>query len=55
VKERWFQAAILRQRMTLSLSFDHSLEDSAPAARFLQHVEQVRETPFLVMASARPV
>jgi pyruvate dehydrogenase E2 component (dihydrolipoamide acetyltransferase) len=34
----------LRQRMVLSLTFDHRLVDGAPAARFLQRVGQMIET-----------
>jgi pyruvate dehydrogenase E2 component (dihydrolipoamide acetyltransferase) len=37
---------VLRDRMTLSLSFDHRLIDGAPAARFLQRVVQLVERPF---------
>jgi pyruvate dehydrogenase E2 component (dihydrolipoamide acetyltransferase) len=37
---------VLRDRMTLSLSFDHRLIDGAPAARFLQRVKQLVERPF---------
>ena len=34
-----------RDRMTLSLTFDHRIVDGAPAARFLQTVSQAIETP----------
>jgi pyruvate dehydrogenase E2 component (dihydrolipoamide acetyltransferase) len=37
---------VVRDRMTLSLSFDHRLIDGAPAARFLQRVKQLVERPF---------
>jgi pyruvate dehydrogenase E2 component (dihydrolipoamide acetyltransferase) len=37
---------VLRDMMTLSLSFDHRLIDGAPAARFLQRVKQLVERPF---------
>jgi pyruvate dehydrogenase E2 component (dihydrolipoamide acetyltransferase) len=37
---------VLRDMMTLSLSFDHRLVDGAPAARFLQRVKQLIERPF---------
>ncbi len=35
----------IRQRMTLSLSFDHRLIDGAPAARFLQRITHLLEHP----------
>jgi pyruvate dehydrogenase E2 component (dihydrolipoamide acetyltransferase) len=37
---------VLRDMMTLSLSFDHRLIDGAPAARFLQRIKQLVERPF---------
>jgi pyruvate dehydrogenase E2 component (dihydrolipoamide acetyltransferase) len=37
---------VIRDMMTLSLSFDHRLIDGAPAARFLQRVKQLVERPF---------
>jgi pyruvate dehydrogenase E2 component (dihydrolipoamide acetyltransferase) len=37
---------VVRDMMTLSLSFDHRLIDGAPAARFLQRVKQLVERPF---------
>lgn len=40
---------IIRQMMTLSLSFDHRALDGAPAARFLQRVKQLIERPFALM------
>jgi pyruvate dehydrogenase E2 component (dihydrolipoamide acetyltransferase) len=39
---------VLRDMMTLSLSFDHRLIDGAPAARFLQRVKQLVERPFVL-------
>jgi len=42
---------VLRQRMTLSLSFDHRLVDGAPAARFLQRIAQFCEMPSLFLVS----
>jgi pyruvate dehydrogenase E2 component (dihydrolipoamide acetyltransferase) len=39
----------LRWRMALSLSFDHHLVDGAPAARFLQRVTELVESPFLML------
>jgi pyruvate dehydrogenase E2 component (dihydrolipoamide acetyltransferase) len=35
----------IRQTVTLSLSFDHRLNDGAPAARFLQRICQLIEAP----------
>jgi pyruvate dehydrogenase E2 component (dihydrolipoamide acetyltransferase) len=35
----------IRQMVTLSLSFDHRLNDGAPAARFLQRICQLIEAP----------
>jgi pyruvate dehydrogenase E2 component (dihydrolipoamide acetyltransferase) len=40
---------VLRDMMTLSLSFDHRLIDGAPAARFLQRVKQLVERPFALV------
>ena len=39
----------IRQRMWLSLTFDHRLVDGAPAARFLQRVVQLVEEPYLLL------
>lgn len=36
---------VLRDMMTLSLSFDHRLVDGAPAARFLQALKHIIENP----------
>lgn len=41
----------LRQRMILSLTFDHRLIDGAPAARFLQRVRDLIEKPYLMLAN----
>ena len=35
--------------MALSLTFDHRLNDGAPAARFLQHIKQLIEQPYLLL------
>lgn len=43
-------APVLRQMLTLSLVFDHRLNDGAPAARFLQYIKQVIEEPYLLVA-----
>ncbi len=41
---------VVRQRMWLSLTFDHRLVDGGPAARFLQGIMQYIETPYLLLA-----
>jgi pyruvate dehydrogenase E2 component (dihydrolipoamide acetyltransferase) len=40
---------VVRQRMWLSLTFDHRLVDGGPAARFLQRVSQLVEEPYLLL------
>ena len=40
---------VVRQMMTLSLAFDHRLVDGAPAARFLQRIKQMVESPYLLL------
>jgi len=40
---------VVRQRMWLSLTFDHRLVDGAPAARFLQGIARYIETPYLLL------
>ncbi|MFZ1043358.1 MAG: dihydrolipoamide acetyltransferase family protein [Anaerolineales bacterium] len=40
---------LIRKMWTLSLVFDHRLVDGAPAARFLQHVKQLIEEPYLLL------
>ena len=39
----------VRQMMTLSLTFDHRLVDVAPAARFLQRIKRLIESPYLLL------
>lgn len=39
---------VLREQVTLSLSFDHRLVDGAPAARFLQRIKHLIENPFML-------
>jgi pyruvate dehydrogenase E2 component (dihydrolipoamide acetyltransferase) len=39
---------VVRDMMTLSLSFDQRLIDGAPAARFLQRIKQLVERPFVL-------
>jgi len=41
---------VVRQRMWLSLTFDHRLVDGAPAARFLQGIMRYIEAPYLLLA-----
>ena len=41
---------VVRQRMWLSLTFDHRLVDGAPAARFFQALMRTIETPLLLLA-----
>jgi len=41
---------VIRQMWTLSLAFDHRLVDGTPAARFLQHIKQLIEEPYLLLA-----
>jgi pyruvate dehydrogenase E2 component (dihydrolipoamide acetyltransferase) len=40
---------VIRQMLTLSLSFDHRAIDGVPAARFLQRIKQLVERPFALM------
>jgi pyruvate dehydrogenase E2 component (dihydrolipoamide acetyltransferase) len=39
----------IRQMLVLSLVFDHRLIDGAPAARFLQRIKHLIETPYLLL------
>ncbi|MGE5141438.1 MAG: dihydrolipoamide acetyltransferase family protein [Rudaea sp.] len=39
----------LRHMVTLSLAFDHRVVDGAPAARFLQEIKRLTETPGLLL------
>lgn len=41
---------VIRPLMVLSLTFDHRINDGAPAARFLQRVKQLIERPYLLLA-----
>ena len=43
------EQVVVRQMMTLSLSFDHRIVDGAPAAKFLQRVKGLIERPFALM------
>ncbi|MER3473498.1 MAG: branched-chain alpha-keto acid dehydrogenase subunit E2 [Armatimonadota bacterium] len=40
---------VARQMMNLCLTFDHRVLDGAPAARFLQRVKQLLESPLLIL------
>jgi pyruvate dehydrogenase E2 component (dihydrolipoamide acetyltransferase) len=40
---------VARQMWALSLSFDHRLVDGAPAARFLQRIKRLVESPYLLL------
>jgi pyruvate dehydrogenase E2 component (dihydrolipoamide acetyltransferase) len=42
---------VARKQMWLSLTFDHRLVDGAPAARFLQYIKNLIETPSLWLAA----
>ena len=42
-------SAVVRSRMNLCLSFDHRVLDGAPAARFLQRLKILLETPALCL------
>jgi pyruvate dehydrogenase E2 component (dihydrolipoamide acetyltransferase) len=42
-------AVVVRHMWTLSLSFDHRLVDGAPAARFLQRIKALIESPYLLL------
>jgi len=44
------ERVVVRQRMWLSLTFDHRLVDGAPAARFLQGIMRYIESPYLLLA-----
>lgn len=48
------ERVVVRQMMTLSLSFDHRLVDGGPAARFLQRVKQLVERPFALAMKFTP-
>jgi pyruvate dehydrogenase E2 component (dihydrolipoamide acetyltransferase) len=43
------EQVVIRQMMTLSLSFDHRIVDGAPAAKFLQRVKALIERPFALL------
>ena len=39
-----------RKMMTLSLAFDHRVSDGAPSAKFLKHIKELIEEPYLLLA-----
>jgi pyruvate dehydrogenase E2 component (dihydrolipoamide acetyltransferase) len=41
---------VIRRRLTITLAFDHRLVDGAPAARFLQRVKQMIESPLEMLS-----
>ena len=43
-------ALAARKMMTLSLAFDHRITDGAPAAKFLKHIKELIEEPYLLLA-----
>ena len=43
------QTVQIRPQMTITLSYDHRVIDGAPAARFLQTLRQLLESPYLMM------
>ncbi len=43
------EQVVVRQMMTLSLSFDHRVVDGAPAAQFLQRIKALIERPFALL------
>ena len=45
------EGPVLRQKLTLSLVFDHRVIDGAPAARFLQYIKTLVEEPYLLLAA----
>ncbi len=45
----WGGEIVARQMVALSLAFDHRLVDGAPAARFLQRVKHLVESPYLLL------
>jgi pyruvate dehydrogenase E2 component (dihydrolipoamide acetyltransferase) len=42
-------AVVVRERLTLSLAFDHRAIDGAPAAAFLARVREVLEKPYILL------
>jgi pyruvate dehydrogenase E2 component (dihydrolipoamide acetyltransferase) len=44
-------AVVIRSMVTISLVFDHRVNDGAPAARFLQVIAQLIEQPYLLLAA----
>jgi pyruvate dehydrogenase E2 component (dihydrolipoamide acetyltransferase) len=42
-------AVVVREQMTLSLTFDHRVNDGAPAAAFLRRVREILEAPYVLL------
>ncbi len=42
-------AVVVRERVTLSLAFDHRAVDGAPAAAFLARVREILERPYILL------
>jgi pyruvate dehydrogenase E2 component (dihydrolipoamide acetyltransferase) len=42
-------AVVVRERVTLSLAFDHRAVDGAPAAEFLARVREALEKPYILL------
>ncbi len=42
-------AVVPREQMTLSLAFDHRINDGAPAAAFLRRVREILEAPYVLL------
>jgi len=40
---------VIRSMMNLCLSFDHRIVDGAPAAKFLQRLKQLLESPISML------
>jgi pyruvate dehydrogenase E2 component (dihydrolipoamide acetyltransferase) len=40
---------VAREQMTLSLTFDHRINDGAPAAAFLRRVKEILEAPYVLL------
>jgi pyruvate dehydrogenase E2 component (dihydrolipoamide acetyltransferase) len=43
------ETVVPREQMTLSLSFDHRVNDGAPAAAFLKRVKEILEAPYVLL------
>jgi pyruvate dehydrogenase E2 component (dihydrolipoamide acetyltransferase) len=43
------ETIVVRKMMALSLTFDHRIVDGAPAARFLQRIKGMIESPYAAL------